>query len=449
MRMLVYRTIYITLMDVIMNNIKFSLITFTTLLAAGCGGGGSGENPTPAPEIKQGQFIDSPVSNLRYSTESLASYTDSNGNFEYKDGEKISFYIGNIYLGETSAKPLITPLDLFTTDDDIDNSSVINAIRLLQSIDQNQNLDDGIQIPQAAHDIAAQMSLSFSTTNTEFAESVNVIEILESLEIPSLVSSSNAKTHFAGSLNVLGISYLDTSEPATTPSGPDDELVLNDTGLDTCTDGINPATQALGDYACPNTDFPFQDAQYGRDYLYSSGQLPKTGTGDAGFDFSKVDSSGEFLNESEETWGCIFDHTTGLMWEAKTNEKDHIHSVHNGFTWYQETNNGGDAGDPGDDNTKCYGLTQCSNQSLASQMNESNYCGKNNWRLPSRMELLNIVDLSQGIDDRFGISGYYRTSNTYAMLPRTAWQVAIGMQGGNAVPINSKNTYSRTILVSE
>ncbi|MGE0086572.1 MAG: hypothetical protein AB7S75_19360 [Desulfococcaceae bacterium] len=79
---------------------------FIAVLFTGCGGDGDSE------PVSQGRFVDSPVAGLAYNTPSREGITDSDGKFSYLDGEIISFSIGDIYLGRTPAKPVITPLDL-------------------------------------------------------------------------------------------------------------------------------------------------------------------------------------------------------------------------------------------------------------------------------------------------------------------------------------------------
>ena len=57
----------------------------TTIFLVGCGGGSS------TPTSKTGTFLDSKVVGLSYSTDSVSVTTNENGEFEYIDGENITF----------------------------------------------------------------------------------------------------------------------------------------------------------------------------------------------------------------------------------------------------------------------------------------------------------------------------------------------------------------------
>lgn len=195
--------------------IPTALISVTTLIS-GCNGGSSA--PDPEPTINQGQFIDSAVANLRYVTDSQQAYTDEQGYFDYLEGETVKFYLGNIYLGESAGKAIVTPLDLLTTDSDISSTAVLNAIQLLQSLDENQDVSDGIKIPQAIHNLASGMSIDFNDSASSFSQDEDVIELTNHLGLDSLINRSDAKSHFSESLESFGITYTDTSKPLSSPN---------------------------------------------------------------------------------------------------------------------------------------------------------------------------------------------------------------------------------------
>jgi hypothetical protein len=56
-----------------------------------------------------------------------------------------------------------------------------------------------------------------------------------------------------------------------------------------------------------------EDADYGRDVTDSDNT-----DGDAGFSFTKLDSTGKELAASSTSWACVLDNVTGLVWEVKT-----------------------------------------------------------------------------------------------------------------------------------
>ncbi|MBF0420673.1 MAG: hypothetical protein HQL78_10975, partial [Magnetococcales bacterium] len=133
-----------------------------TVTTSGCGGGsgssGGGTTTvtsgTPAP-VLVGQFTDGPTTGLTYRTSSNnAGTTDTSGQFTYVNGETISFYLGGLLLGSTTAKGVVTPMDLFS-DGHMNQDEVVNLSRFLQTLDEDGNPDNGISISAQAKAAAA------------------------------------------------------------------------------------------------------------------------------------------------------------------------------------------------------------------------------------------------------------------------------------------------------
>lgn len=191
-----------------------------TLALAACNSGGSDSStsapsPTsnpPASSNATGVFLDAPVQGLRVERSSGASgTTGSFGEFAYTAGESVTFYLGNLKLGTVVAKAEITPLDLFNTSDS-NNRKVVNLLRLLQSLDSNDNLSNGIQLSdttlQAANPTLAKLTLDQDTTL--FEKSTDVATVL-SKKRPglTLTSLSDAKAHFdASRLTAAGAGFF-------------------------------------------------------------------------------------------------------------------------------------------------------------------------------------------------------------------------------------------------
>lgn len=169
-----------------------------------CGGGGGGDkdpdpvNPGPQPEILTGVFIDSPVAGLNYTTESQSGTTNGDGEYNYMAGEQISFFIGGILLGTISAGPVTTPIMLVDGATDASDPAVINIVRLLQTLDGDNDPVNGINISSSVHTAAADMSLDFGSPS--FATDVQ--SLLDAVGGPGtqLVDSGTAQDHFNTSL---------------------------------------------------------------------------------------------------------------------------------------------------------------------------------------------------------------------------------------------------------
>lgn len=118
-----------------------------------CGGSSSDNGNTNPPSnggtppvnnnTKTGVLTDGEVSGVSYKTTSgLEGKTNDKGEFRYNEGDTVTFSIGKVQLGEsTAAKARITPLDLSE-----DSNVRDNLLVFLQSLDANSKHDDGIQI---------------------------------------------------------------------------------------------------------------------------------------------------------------------------------------------------------------------------------------------------------------------------------------------------------------
>lgn len=105
--------------------------------------------------------------------------------------------------------------------------------------------------------------------------------------------------------------------------------------------------------------------------------------------------AGASISYTELTNGvdtCIKDNVTGLLWEQKT-DNDGLQDKDNTYTWYNTdpATNGGYAGYENKDSTSCTGSV-CNTQDFIAKLNAKNYCGYNDWRLPTKHELESIVD---------------------------------------------------------
>ena len=92
---------------------------------------------------ENGTFIDDVVSGLKYVNGSTVAYTDINGNFQYTSGSPISFYLGNIKIGEIEQLPSDNNIfiqDLVGVDrNNTTDEKVVKIGKLLQSVDTDEN----------------------------------------------------------------------------------------------------------------------------------------------------------------------------------------------------------------------------------------------------------------------------------------------------------------------
>ena len=182
---------------------------------------------------------------------------------------------------------------------------------------------------------------------------------------------------------------------------------LNDTGITGC------ANLTQNSLTCPQDGFPSQDAETGRDKqpgLSKAGAGP-TGTG---FDFTKLDSTGQPLADNAPSWDCVRDNVTGLIWEVKTDDNG-LRDKDWTYTWYNNLSpNGGNAGSTGSNTCGGFLGGQCNTQAYAAAVNAliPKLCGFDGWRMPTREELRTIVN-SATFHPAIATSYFPRTVNGY------------------------------------
>jgi hypothetical protein len=214
---------------------------------------------------------------------------------------------------------------------------------------------------------------------------------------------------------------------------------LNDTGITWCANG---STNFLD---CPVADYPWQDAQDGRDATHNDDS-----DGHAGFSFTKLDANGNPLPASATQWSCVRDNVTGLIWEVKTDDGG-LRDKDWTYSWYNPdaNTNGGSAGSA-DRGNNCYDPARCDTHKYVADVNSQGLCGASDWRLASVDELLSIVSndrINPAIDTDYfpkTIGGLFWSSSPYAPNSSNAWSVCFyyGNVGNGS---KSSQTYVRLV----
>lgn len=186
---------------------KEILLALSVLVLGACGG--SGDNNTSENSIFSGVFVDSPVKGLRWVTSSMEGTTDSRGTFNYKAGEKISFYVGDILLGDADGSSVIVPIDIVPGATDTSNQAVTNIVRFLLTIDDDGNPDNGIDITDVVSDLTEGKTINFDQSPSDFDQSGEIQTLISTLTTAttaggrSLVSEEVALDHFNNSLQCI------------------------------------------------------------------------------------------------------------------------------------------------------------------------------------------------------------------------------------------------------
>ena len=204
-----------------------------------------------------------------------------------------------------------------------------------------------------------------------------------------------------------------------------------DTGIDFC------ANDTDSNLACPVANFPGQDGEIsGPD-----------------FGFTKLDTNGNLFDDSESEWHCVVDNNTGLTWEVKVDDSSSLHYFGHTYSWFQPDDpNGGDDGVQAPNDAACGGA-DCDTDSFVTKVNEVGLCGAKDWRLPTRQELLTLVDSGRSdpaIDTDYfqhiqsGTHDFYWSSDSVARSPAGAHQVAFRL---GSTEIFTKGQPERVMLV--
>jgi hypothetical protein len=146
------------------------------------------------------------VERLKYVSGTITGVTDQNGTYHYEVGLTVKFYVGDILVGETTPKAILTPRDL-VAGANIDNPIVLNISRFLLSLDNDNDPTNGIFIPQSVIDNAIGMTIDFTTVGAATLDNL----IMQVTGKTSVVTDAEARDHLTTTmLNLLAGTYSGT-----------------------------------------------------------------------------------------------------------------------------------------------------------------------------------------------------------------------------------------------
>ena len=188
------------------------LLSLALVACGGGSGGGSGDGGGASgtsgggTAVSTGIFVDSSVEGLRYVTNTLAGQTAAGGRFNYRPGETVQFYVGDILIGAAVGALELSPIDLVPGATNENHPTVTNIARFLQTIDDDGNPSNGIRITEVVADLARGESINFTQSISAFENDGAVQVLVSSLTSAtpagarSLVAANVAQAHLRGSL---------------------------------------------------------------------------------------------------------------------------------------------------------------------------------------------------------------------------------------------------------
>ena len=183
---------------------------------------------------------------LDYDTGSEFGLTGLSGGFNYHEGEIITFSIGDVILGTAAGKDMLTPIDLVPGAADETDSTVTNICRLLQSLDQDGNLQNGIQITAQIRGEVDGRTIDFNLSINQFENDPAIVGLFDTLNALNvftadtprqLISAAEAQNHLRATLNspdIDGDGYTEGQGDCN-----DQDAAINPGAIDICGDGID------------------------------------------------------------------------------------------------------------------------------------------------------------------------------------------------------------------
>jgi uncharacterized protein len=106
-----------------------------------------------------------PIAGLRYQTPSCSGLTNENGEFHYREGERVAFLVGGAAVGYVDGAPRVNLAQIMSRVNGnihkLLDPGFTNIARFICSLDREGNLDGGVVIPPEVHDVVGTRSINF------------------------------------------------------------------------------------------------------------------------------------------------------------------------------------------------------------------------------------------------------------------------------------------------
>ena len=153
---------------------------------------------TAAREMRTG-VLAGPIIGLKFETPSESGVTDEKGQFKYRNGETVTFSLGDVVLGSAMASDHLNLAQIVSgvagNIDKVRNPELVNLVRFLETLDQDGNIENGVTITPAESKLIGRHPIEFRQSEDAFSRDFTVTGLLSEL-------NSN-KEYFAGTPRTL------------------------------------------------------------------------------------------------------------------------------------------------------------------------------------------------------------------------------------------------------
>jgi predicted acyl esterase len=107
-----------------------------------------------------------PIAGLRYQTPTQGGVTSERGEFQYRQGEAVTFLLGDLVLGAVDAGPRVNLAQLVNRVagkiDRLHDPHVTNLARFVQTLDRGGDVENGVTISPPVHDVVGATAINFN-----------------------------------------------------------------------------------------------------------------------------------------------------------------------------------------------------------------------------------------------------------------------------------------------
>jgi hypothetical protein len=140
-----------------------------------------------------------PIAGLKFQTPTKTGFTNERGEFQYEQGEAVTFRVGELVLGAVEGAPRVNLAQLVNRVagkiDKLHDPLVTNLARLVQTLDQDGNVEAGVTIAPVVHARIGAGIFNFNQAEDSFAADPVIAELLERLNAaPDAFTANTPRT---------------------------------------------------------------------------------------------------------------------------------------------------------------------------------------------------------------------------------------------------------------